>query len=144
MKFLSLEYMEESKKRTNANPEYVKLAKGVTEDYTFVVGAEPDKGVVEQTVVGFDALDGKMNEVWAGERPTKFTLSAPYSVWVDIIRGKLGPTKAIAMRKLKTQGPFVELLQGANRVILWVDILRTIPTEFEGEYAQHNMPGQPA
>jgi putative sterol carrier protein len=65
-------------------------------------------------------------------------------VWVDILRGKMGPTKAITMRRLKTQGPFLQLLAGGNRIIRWVEILRTIPTEFEGSYAQYNLPGEEA
>jgi len=61
---------------------------------------------------------------------------------VDILRGKMGANKAIAMRKLKTQGPFLQLLQGSNRILRWVEILRTIPTEFEGEYSQYNVAGE--
>ncbi len=45
------------------------------------------------------------------------------------------------MRKLKTQGPFLQLLQGGARIIRWVEILRTIPTEFEGNYSQYNLSG---
>jgi hypothetical protein len=54
----------------------------------------------------------------------------------------MGPTKAIASRKLRTQGPFLQLLQGGNRIIRWVEILRTIPTEFDGSYAQFDLPGE--
>lgn len=143
MKLGSLEYLEEVKKRTNADPEYLELAKGNNESYTLILEPEPTQGVAEQIVVGFNNVDGKMNEVWLGQRPTQFTLSGPYGVWVDILRGKMGATKAITMRKLKTQGPFLQLLQGANRIIRWVEILRTIPTEFEGSYAQYNLPGEP-
>ncbi len=82
-----------------------------------------------------------MNDVWEGQRPTLFTLSGPYGVWVDILRGKMGATKAITMRKLKTHGPFLQLLAGSKRIIRWVEILRTIPTEFEGQFAQYNLPG---
>ncbi len=142
MKLASPEYMEEVKRRSNADPEYLELAKGHNASYTLVLEAEPEKGVAETIVVGFDNVDGKINEVWQGQRPTDFTLSAPYGVWVDILRGKMGATKAIASRKLRTQGPFLQLLQGANRIIRWVEVLRTIPTEFEGEYAQYNLPGQ--
>jgi putative sterol carrier protein len=142
MKLASLEYMEEAKKRSNADPEYLELAKGNNESYTLVLEPEPDKGVSEQIVIGFDNVDGKMNEFWEGQRPTGFTISGAYGVWVDILRGKMGPTKAIAMRRLRTQGPFLELLQGANRIVRWVEVLRTIPTEFEGDYAEHNLPGQ--
>jgi putative sterol carrier protein len=142
MKLASLEYLEEAKKRSNSDPEYLELAKGDTESYTLVLQEEPDKGVGGQVVVGFDMVDGEMNEVWLGERPTDFTITGPYGVWVDVLRGKMGPNKAIAMRKLKTQGPFLQLLQRSDRIIRWVKVLRTIPTEFEGDYAEHNLPGE--
>lgn len=140
MKLATLQYLEEAKVRSNADEEYLELAKGNNESYTLVLEPEPEKGVTEQIIIGFDNLDGKMNELWVGQRPTEFTLTGPYGVWVDILRGKMGATKAIAMRKLKTQGPFLQLLQGANRIIRWVEVLRTIPTEFEGDYAKYNLP----
>lgn len=142
MKLASLEYMAEAKKRSNADLQYLELSKGNNESYTLVLEAEPAQGVTEPVVIGFDNVDGLMNEAWLGQRPTEFTLSAPYGVWVDILRGKMGPTKAITMRRLKTQGPFLQLLAGGNRIIRWVEILRTIPTEFEGSYAQYNLPGE--
>ena len=141
MKLASLEYMEEAKKRSNADAAYLELAKGNNESYTLVLEPDPGQGVVDTISVGFDNVDGLMNQAWLGQRPTQFTLSAPYGVWVDILRGKMGPTKAITMRKLKTQGPFLQLLQGGARIVRWVEILRTIPTEFEGTYAQYNLPG---
>jgi hypothetical protein len=142
MKLASMEYLKEIKKRSNTDPKYLELAKGNNESYTLVLEPEPEKGVSEQIIVGFDNVDGVMNELWLGQRPTQFTLSAPYGVWVDILRGKMGPTKAIASRKLRTQGPFLQLLQGGNRIIRWVEILRTVPTEFEGEYTQFNLLGE--
>ena len=139
MKLATLAYLEAVKAKSNSDPQYLELAKGNNESYTLVLEPEPAQGVKEQIVIGFDNVDGKMNQVWVGKRPTLFTLSGPYSVWVDILRGKMGATKAITMRKLKTQGPFLQLLQGANRIIRWVEILRTIPTEFEGNYSQYNL-----
>ncbi len=141
MKLATQEYLEAVKAKSNSDPQYLELAKGNNESYTLVLEPEPAQGIIGQIVIGFDNVDGKMNQVWIGQRPTLFTLSGPYSVWVDILRGKMGATKAITMRKLKTQGPFLQLLQGANRIIRWVEILRTIPTEFEGNYSQYNLTG---
>ena len=141
MKLATLEYLEEAKQRSNADPQYLDLAKGNNESYTLVLEPEPEQGITGQIVIGFDNVDGLMHDVWIGQRPTQFTLTGAYGVWVDILRGKMGATKAITMRKLKTQGPFLQLLQGANRIIRWVEILRTLPTEFEGSYAQYNLPG---
>jgi hypothetical protein len=142
MKLASLEYLEEAIRRSNADPQYLELSRGNNESYTLVLEPEPAQGITEPIVIGFDNVDGLMNQAWTGQRPTEFTLSAPYGVWVDILRGKMGPTKAITMRRLKTQGPFLQLLQGGNRIIRWVEILRTIPTDFQGNYAQYNLPGE--
>ena len=106
-----------------------------------VLQAEPGKGVGQSVVAGFEAKDGEIVAVWLGTRPSTFTLSAPYGTWVEILRGKLGATTAITMRKLKVQGPFLQLLKGADRTLRWVEILRTIPTEFEGQFAEYNLEG---
>jgi hypothetical protein len=144
MKLATLAYLEEARQRSNSDPKYLQLAKGNNESYTLVLEPDPAQGVTQRIIIGFENLDGKMNQVWEGQRPTLFTLSGAYNVWVDILRGKMGAMKAITMRKLKTQGPFLQLLQGGNRILRWVEILRTIPTEFEGNYAQYNLPGAPA
>jgi putative sterol carrier protein len=141
MKLGSMEYMRTVMTRSNGDEKYRKLSKGQNETYTLVLEAEPSRGVSDPVIVGFQCEDGEFVEVWQGQRPTMFTLSAPYGVWVDVLRGKLGPTKAITMRRLKTQGPFLQLLKGAERVIYWVDILRTVPTEFEGDFGQYDITG---
>jgi hypothetical protein len=76
-------------------------------------------------------------EVWEGERQTDFVLSGPYGVWVDILLGKLGASKAFVTRKLKVRGSSLRILQSSDSTMRWLDILRTIPTEFEGSYARN-------
>jgi hypothetical protein len=139
MKLGSLEYLQEVASRSNADARYRALAKGQYETYTLVLEPQPDKGVNEPIIVGFDCQDGQYVEVWEGSRPTLFTISAPYGIWVDVLRGKLGATKAITMRMLRVQGPFLQLLKGANRVLRWVEILQSIPTEFDGDYARYDI-----
>jgi putative sterol carrier protein len=139
MKLGSLEYLEEMMRVSNADEKYLKLAKGEYESYTMVLNAEPEKGVEDIIIVGYKVEGGRITEVWEGERPTTFTISGPYGVWVDILRGKLGPNKALLMRKLKVRGNFLKLLKLADATIRWVELLRTIPTEFEGEYAKYNL-----
>ena len=140
MKLGSPEYLAEVQKRTNADEEYRRLAASEHDSYTLMLQAEPQRGVDEDVVVGFRVEAGEIAEIWQGERPTDFTLLGPYGVWVDILRGELGPNKAFTMRKLKIRGNFLRLLRGADSTIRWVEILRTVPTEFEGEYAPCNFP----
>jgi len=92
MKLATLEYLEAARERSNVDPKYLELAKSNNESYTLVLEPDPARGVTETTIIGFDNLDGKMNDLWEGQRPTLFTLSGSYDVWVDILRGKMGAT----------------------------------------------------
>ena len=141
MKFGTKEYMEEVKRRTNADEKYRRMAKNDTDSYTMVLTAEPAKGIKETLVAGYSLVNGEITETWQGERKTSFTLSGVYGVWVDVLRGALSPNKALTMRKLKVSGNILRLLKGADSTIRWVEILTTIPTEFDGDYAQYNLPG---
>ncbi len=141
MKLGDMDYMQAVMEISNGDEKYRALAKGQFESYTMVIEAEPEKGVPGTKVVGFDCQDGEFKEVWQGARPTLFTLSGRYQTWVEILCGRMGPTKAITMRKLRVQGNFLQVLKGANRIIRWVQLLQMIPTEFEGEYSKDNIRG---
>lgn len=142
MKFGSLEYIEKMKKVLNGDPDHRRLAKGETDSYLLVLDPEPRKGVTARIIVGYSMEDGLVTEVWTGERKTTFILSAPYGIWVDILRGKLGPTMAMTTRRLKVRGNLLRLLAGSDSTLRMVDLLRTLPTEFEGEYSSVHI-GQP-
>ena len=138
MKLGSPEYVEEVKRRTNADAVYCEMVKNDFESYTLVLEADPKKGVTQAITLGFQIDHGRICDIWLGQRKTDFVLSGPYGVWVDILRGALNPNKALTMRKLKARGNLLQLLRGADSTIRWVEILQGIPTEFEGESARHN------
>ena len=71
----------------------------------------------------------------------EFTLTAPYGIWVDILRGHLNATKALSLRKLKVKGPFLKLLKNSSSTDRWIEILQSIPTEFDGEFEKYNVAG---
>lgn len=141
MKLGSGEYMQEVVKRTNSDEKYLELSKGENEIYTLVLEAQPEKGVAQTLTICYRVEDGKITEVFPTEREATFRVAAPYGVWVDMLRGTLGANKALMTRKLKVKGNFMKLLKYSDAVLRWVEILRTIPTEFEGEFAQFNIKG---
>jgi len=142
-KFGSAEYMNEVMKRTNVDAEYERLSKEETGSFTMILGAESEKGIPASIIVGYREEKGKILEVWQGERQTDFVLSGPYGVWVDILIGKLGATKAFVMRKLKVRGDFLRIVKGSDATNRWIEVLRTIPTEFDGSYAPMSIKGTP-
>ena len=141
MKFGSMAYLEEVRRRSNADEEYRRLAKDESDSYLMVIKAEPDKGVPETMTVGYAADHGTIIEVWVGERETDFVLQAPYGVWVQILTGRLDPNKAMMMRKMKVRGNLLQLLKTADATIRWLQVLQTLPTEFEGDYADRSFSG---
>jgi len=141
MKFASKEYLKEVMERSNADEKYLELAKGEDASYTFMIQAEPKKGVEKDIVLGYTVEDGKTTDIWLGERKTDFVISGKYCVWVDILTGKMGVTRAFLMRKLKVRGNLMKILKMSKATERWLDVLRTIPTEFHGEYSKYNIKG---
>ena len=139
MEFASEKYLKEVLKRSNADEKYLKLAKGENASYTFMIQAEPEKGVEKDIVLGYTVEDGVTTDIWLGERKTEFTISGKYGVWVNILIGKTGVTKAFLTRKLKVRGNLMKIIKMSKATERWLEILRTIPTEFHGEYAKYNI-----
>jgi len=139
MEFAGKEYLKEVMKRSNADKKYLELAKGENASYTFMIQAEPEKGVEKDIVLGYTVEDGVTTDIWLGERKTEFTISGKYGVWVNILIGKTGVTKAFLMRKLKVRGNLMKIIKMSKATERWLEILRTIPTEFHGEYAKYNI-----
>lgn len=142
MKLGSVEYMQEVLKRTNSDEKYLKASKGENEIYTLVLEAQPEKGVAQTLTICYRVEDGRITELFPTEREATFRISAPYGVWVDVLRGTLSANKALMTRKLKVKGNFMKLLKYSDGVLRWVDILRTIPTEFEGSYLTSSIKGE--
>lgn len=136
MEFASEEYLKEVMERSNADEEYLELAKGEDASYTFMVQAELKKGVEKDIVLGYTVEDGKTTDIWLGERKTDFVIIGKYGVWVDILAGKMGVTRAFLTRKLKVRGNLMKILKMSKATERWLDVLRTIPTEFHGEYSK--------
>lgn len=136
LRFLSAEYMDEALKRTRANAEYQKASKGFDDTVGFVVEPEPAKGVTERKTVG--TVLPQATEYWMDERPVTFTFVAPYSAYVDIMTGKLDAVRAMIKGTLKVKGPMPKILRYVKGTNLWIETLRTIPTEFEGDFADRS------
>ena len=141
MEFANEKYLKEVMERSNADEKYLELTKGEHASYTFIIQPEPKKGVEKEIVLGYTVEEGKTTDIWLGERKTDFVISGKYGVWVNILTGKTGVTRAFLMRKLKVRGNLMKILKLSKATERWLEILRTIPTEFHGEYAKYNIEG---
>src|SRR5437764_15052909 len=77
-------------------------------DVTFVIEAEPEKGLVLDVWHWFDLWHGICREAKSvtpdeGDAAA-FVVRAPFSRWKDVIAGRLEPTKAMVQGKLRLKG----------------------------------------
>ncbi|NHJ01134.1 MAG: hypothetical protein EAX86_03280 [Candidatus Heimdallarchaeota archaeon] len=136
----SKEHLLEIQNRTNADSEYLEMAKNEgRKSFTFILEPEPDKDVTEYIRIGYIENNGVIEEIWEGERDTEFVITGKYGQWVRILRQELSATKALTMRKIKLKkGSLVKLLRSSDSTVKWIQILASIPVEFHGDYAEYS------
>jgi putative sterol carrier protein len=131
----SKEWIEALAEKLKNDQEYQKAAEGFDSYFQFIVEPDPAKGVSERRAVGLYAP--KCDEVWEGIRKeVDYTLSGPYGIFVDILEGRIGATKAMVTRKLRLKGNMTNLLKYKKAIDLFVGSLGEVDTEYEGDYAK--------
>lgn len=136
-RFPSVEWLYAFSDAINAHPEHREAAADWEGDVTLVVEAEPDRGIDETVYAWLDLWHGecraaKVVSVDEGER-ARFVISAPYSRWKDVIRGKLDPIRGMREGKLRLSGDLPAIVQHARAADLLVRLAASIPTEFPDE-----------
>jgi putative sterol carrier protein len=130
----SKEWIDALAEKLKVDEEYQKAAEGFDAIFQFIVEPEPDRGITERREVGVKLPE--CDETWEGIRDdANYTMSGKYGVYVDVLKGNMGATKAIAMRKLKVKGNLANLLKFKRAIDRYVEVLGEVPSEFEGDYA---------
>ncbi len=138
MFFGSKEHLLAIQNEINRNEEYLEMTKDEgKKSFTFVV--EPEKNVTEMIQFGYVENNGFIEDIWQGERETEFIISGKYGNYVRILKGELGPTKALTMRKLKLKkGSLIKLLRSSDNTIKWLQIIAGIPVKFHGDFSDQS------
>jgi len=130
----SKEWIDALAEKLKDDEKYQEAAVGFDSLFQFIIEPEPDKGVSERKEVGIKLPE--CDETWEGVRDdVDFTMSGRYGVYVDVLTGKIGATRAIAMRKLKVKGNLANLLKFKRAIDRYVEVLGEVDSEFEGDYA---------
>jgi putative sterol carrier protein len=130
----SKEWIDALAERLKTDEVYQQAAVGFKAIYQFIVEPEPDKGVPDRKEVGIKLPE--CDETWEGVRDdATYTMIGKYGVYVDVLRGKIGATKAITLRKLKVKGNLANLLKYKKAIDRYVEVLGEVETQFEGDYA---------
>ena len=103
-------------------------------DITLVVEAEPDKNVPVDVWAWFhlhrgDFLGAKLVGPDEGER-SRYVIKASYSVWKDVIGGRIEPVRGMTQGKLKLRGDLPALTQHLAAVTQLVNLAGQITTSY--------------
>jgi len=139
MRFGGEEYLKKVMEITNSDERYSEMVRNEDATYTFIIEPEPENGVKDGITLGYSMKGGKMVDIWLGERETDFVISGRYGIWVDLVTGRTGVTSAFLQRKLKIRGEFSRILRLSKPTEYWIQLLRRIPTEFDGIYSRYNI-----
>lgn len=134
MKAFSPEWCKELRDRMAKDTLYQKKAKGFDSTYQIVVKADPENGIPTSYSFGYSLPD--LKQMWVGEqRESNYTMTAPYEVFYQICQGKLDPLVAIASKKARMKGSYLRLLSFSAATRRLIELMREIPTQFEGVYS---------
>ena len=134
----SEEWMQVYRGLINDSAEYREAAHDWEGAVVYHFQAEPDKHLGEDVYGWFDLWHGECRDakqITADEASAaQFIVSAPYSIWKQVIRKELEPMKAIMQGRLKMKGDLAKAVRYTKASLVLQDIATTVPdTEFLDE-----------
>jgi putative sterol carrier protein len=133
MRFPSDDWIKELSRQLNASESYERSAKDWEGDFWFLV--EPDEAYPGTAHLFLGLHHGKSSaaamEPDPASRQAEFTLSAPFSIWRQVIEGKLDPIQGMMMRKLNLQGNLTKIMRYPRAAKEIVSCCALIPTDWD-------------
>src|SRR5262245_54315053 len=135
--FPSDEWLAEFRTLINGSDVYRDASSDWEGDISFVMEAEPDRGVPDDLVARLDLWHGECRgarmipEAEAEETP--YAIRAPYSRWREVLDGELDPVKGMVQGKLKLRGDLAEIIRHVRAAQELVRLTTLVPTEYLGE-----------
>ena len=140
----SEEWMAVYRDRINESAEYREAAHDWEGAVVYHFQAEPDKHLGEDVYGLFDLWHGECREarrVTAEEASgAQFLISAPYSVWKQVMKKEIEPIRALMQGRLKMKGDLAKAVRYTKASLLLQDIAASVPdTEFLDELPRERL-----
>jgi len=117
--FPSEEWTAKFMEKLNENEKYQKAAAKWEGDFLFVI--EPDgTGSLTETVTMYcDLWHGKCRKAFVVTPETdtpdaEFVWSGKYGQWLKLLKGEIGPIKALMQRKFKLKGNYAKVMRATK------------------------------
>jgi putative sterol carrier protein len=131
-------WFQEYAARINASEDYREAGSTWEGDVTYVLEADPERGVPEDVYAWLDLWHGECRGVRYGipaeeGEAARFVIRAPYPRWKEVIRKELDPVKGMIQGKLRLKGDLPTILRHVKSANVLVNLAGSVPTEFVDE-----------
>lgn len=130
--FATEAWIQQFHNEVNRSEAYRQAAKNWEGDFYFIV--EPEGSLTEPAYMYIDLWHGKSRNAFIAQNPTlknpEFVVSAPVSIWRDIIEQRLDPMKGLMTKKLKLKGNMAKIMRAVKAANELVRCTTRVPTDF--------------
>jgi putative sterol carrier protein len=134
--FPSDEWVAAFKEQINSNEEYKQSAATWEAELCLVIKAKPEVGLTEDYNIWLDLYQGECREAKSVDAESaaqsKFTISADYGRWRQLLGGELEPVTAIMMGQIKVKGDLMVLMKYTKAAKDLIRCAALVPSEFLG------------
>lgn len=135
-RFPSKEWVEEAARLANADPETAAAGDGWVGDFGAVVEPEPGK-LPRPFVVHVVPRGGRIEKIRVLEDPDDleeleptYLARASYTVWRELLEGRLDPVEAVLQRRIQLQGDLQPLIERMRYKGIADRVFAQLSTEF--------------
>jgi len=130
--FATEAWIQQFHNEVNRSEAYRQAAKNWEGDFYFIV--EPEGSLTEPAYMYIDLWHGESRNAFIAQNPTlknpEFVVSAPVSIWRDIIEQRLDPMKGLMTKKLKLKGNMAKIMRAVKAANELVRCTTRVPTDF--------------
>ena len=128
-KFPSTEWLNDFQSKLNSDEHYASVASRWEGDVSLVI--EADDQLPDTVTCYLDLWHGRSRAVEFVVHPdgksAAFTISAPFTNWLRILRGELNPIQAMATMKLKVRGNMAYIMRNVPTVLDFTRVAQETP-----------------
>ena len=133
--FPSEEWAKEFVDRINNDPEFAKAAS--TWEGSLALNIMSEDGLLDENfILWLDPYHGEVRDYKKisslEDEKANFSISAKYSVWRDIVSGKVNPMMAMMTGKLRVKGNMAKLLTQKQASDKIMDLMQEMDLKFAG------------
>jgi len=130
--FGSEEWIKALMEEVNQSEAYAQAAANWEGDFYFIV--EPEGQFTETVYYYMDLWHGECRDAYRSasgtDKDPEFRLSAPISVWRQVIEGQLDPIQGMLTRKLRVKGNLIKITRSVRAAQELVACCTRVETEF--------------